>query len=120
MAEREVIPLSREIKDLDRQTATKTALDAKELSSTSANPLPIIVAEWPRNKREVIRVEIHEYQGRLIIGCRVWWSDGDGVLRPGKDGITLSLKHLPQLAEAFAKALATAADLGLPMDGGQR
>jgi hypothetical protein len=55
---------------------------------------PIVVAEWDRNSREVVRVALDQYKGRDTINARVWYHDDDGVLRPGKAGITLALKHL--------------------------
>jgi hypothetical protein len=81
---------------------------------------PIVIAEWPRNKREVIRLSLDEYQGCKTIDCRVWWHDGDGVLKPGKYGLTLAVKHLPALANAVAKALDAARALGLLSDGGEQ
>lgn len=62
-----------------------------------------IIASWPRNGRETIIVKLTEYQGRPICDIRTWYSVEDG-LRPGRSGITLSTKHLPQLAEALARA----------------
>jgi hypothetical protein len=81
---------------------------------------PVIVAEWPRNRRETIRVSLDEYQGRTTIDCRAWWHDGDGELKPGKAGLTLAVKHLPALAEAIGRALVRAQDLGLLNDGGEQ
>jgi hypothetical protein len=85
----------------------------------SSIAFPIVIAEWPRNKRETIRVALDEYQGRQTIDCRVWWHDNDGVLRPGKSGLTLAVKHLPALADAVGKALARAIELRLVDDGGE-
>ena len=78
---------------------------------------PAIVAQWDRNTREVIRVELAEYNGRPTINVRVWYRDGQ-ELRPTKSGLTLSLKHLPTLASALAVALANAESLGLLSEGG--
>jgi hypothetical protein len=66
---------------------------------------------------EVVRVALDQYNGRHTINGRVWYHDDDDVLKPGKTGITLALKHLPALADAMGKALATARDLG-PDRGG--
>lgn len=78
---------------------------------------PIIIAEWDRNGREVVRVALDSYQGRTTINARVWFHDGDGSLKPTKTGITLAVKHLPALAEALANAENRARELGL-IDGG--
>lgn len=75
---------------------------------------PIVIAEWLRNSREVVRVELAEYQGRHVIAVRTWYrSVIDGGLKPGRSGITLSIKHLPEMAGAVSKALARATALGL-------
>lgn len=119
MAEREVIPLARNIKDLDRQTGTKTPIEGKELSGASANRLtfPIIVAEWDRNAREVVRVSLDFYSGRNTIDVRTWYRDGD-QLKPSKSGITLALHHLPNLAQGLTDALGQARLFALLDDGG--
>ncbi|QRM27372.1 transcriptional coactivator p15/PC4 family protein [Microvirga sp. VF16] len=78
--------------------------------------LPMTVAEWKRNSRETLRVRLDTYNGQTIVDCRAWWSDANGELRPGKSGLTLSVRHLPALAEALAKALAAAQDAGLVTD----
>ena len=74
-----------------------------------------VVAEWDRNARERIRVELGQYNGRDTINARVWYWDDD-VLKPGRAGLTLATKHLPALADAMAKALAKARELGLIED----
>jgi len=62
-----------------------------------------IIASWPRNGRETIIVKLGEYQGKPICDIRTWFSAEDGM-RPSRSGITLSVRHVPQLAEALAKA----------------
>jgi hypothetical protein len=75
--------------------------------------LPITIAEWPRNSRETLRVRLDTFNGQTIIDCRAWWYDADGALRPGRSGLTLSVRHLPVLSDALAKALADARSAGL-------
>jgi hypothetical protein len=65
-----------------------------------------------------VRVALDKYNGRLTINARVWYRDGDGV-KPSKSGLTLSVTHLPALAEAIGRALASARDLGLIERPGQ-
>jgi hypothetical protein len=81
------------------------------------NELPVTLAEWPRNSRETLRVRLDTFNGQTIIDCRSWWSDAAGELRPGKSGLTLAVRHLPDLADALAKALAHARNTGLLVDG---
>jgi hypothetical protein len=59
----------------------------------------------------VIRVALDRYNGQHTINARVWFHGDDG-LRPSKAGLTLSLKHLPKLADALAKAERHARELG--------
>ena len=72
----------------------------------------VIISEWRRNKREMIRITLSEFQGTPTIDCRVWFSTGDGN-KPGKAGITLGIRHLPDLVNAFALALHEAKARGL-------
>lgn len=69
--------------------------------------LPLLIAEWPRNSRDVIRVRLNAFNGRTTIELREWYPS-DGGWNPGKAGITLSVAHVRTLADAFAKALAEA------------
>ncbi|MBO1903981.1 transcriptional coactivator p15/PC4 family protein [Microvirga sp. 3-52] len=80
------------------------------------NELPVTLAEWPRNSRETLRVRLDSFNGQTIIDCRSWWSDANGELRPGKSGLTLAVRHLPDLPDALANALVHARSTGLLMD----
>jgi hypothetical protein len=81
-----------------------------------------VVASWPRNARETIQVALDRYQGREVIDLRTWVTAEDGSLRPTRTGITLAVRHLPQLAAALAAALTAAHERGLIDDdeGGPR
>jgi hypothetical protein len=92
-------------------------LNNKENISGLPNQYPIIIAEWDRNKREVVRVALDHYGGRHTVNVRIWYHD-DGGLKPSKTGITLSVKHLPALADALVKAGRQALELGL-LDGAE-
>ncbi len=72
-----------------------------------------IVAAWPKNSREEIRVRLDTYQGQPIICIRAWYPGKDGAMLPGKGGFTVATRHLPNLALAIAKALDTARGSGL-------
>jgi hypothetical protein len=78
--------------------------------------LPVTLAEWKRNSRETLRVRLDRFNGQTIIDCRSWWSDANGELRPGKSGLTLAVRHLPELADAVSAALAHARITGLLVD----
>ena len=66
--------------------------------------MPIIVAEWPRSKRELVRITLDQYCGRNVIALRTWWTNQAGTKCPGRDGITLDVSHVVKLAKAFKKA----------------
>jgi hypothetical protein len=74
---------------------------------------PVIIAQWELNKREFLRVELHEFKGTQLIGIRKWFLGSDGAIAPGKSGINLSLKHLPRLAAGVNDALSKARQDGL-------
>jgi Transcriptional Coactivator p15 (PC4) len=79
---------------------------------------PVIIAQWELNSRESLRVELHEYRGTPLIGIRKWFAAPNDAMAPGKQGINLSLKHLPRLADAVNDALSKArADGLIPADG---
>ena len=78
--------------------------------------LPVIIAEWPRNSRETMRVQISRYQDREIFELRAYYTDAEGELKPTKSGITLSLKHLPNAAASLVEALNKVRALGLLQD----
>lgn len=79
--------------------------------------LPIVIASWPRNAREEVRVQISEFQGNVTIDLRNWYSDAAGHLKPGKGGLTLGVRHLPDLADALRAARSEACRLGFLTDG---
>jgi Transcriptional Coactivator p15 (PC4) len=78
----------------------------------TADGPPVVIAEWNRNSREVVRIDLSRYRDASVIGIRIWYRDGE-TLRPSKTGITLSTKHLPALADGLASALTRARELGL-------
>lgn len=45
------------------------------MTASAAPAFPIIIAEWDRNSREIIRVALDRYKGRLTINARVWYRD---------------------------------------------
>lgn len=106
--------------------AARQISEVQERSETSLNrqdtqaKLPTTIAQWAKNAREQIIVRLGEYNGRLTIEARVWFTDEAGELKPGKSGLTVALRHLPQLAAAYADALAEARARGLllPDEGG--
>ena len=79
--------------------------------------LPIVVAEWPKKSRETLRPQISEYKGQRVIDCRAWYADSAGTKKPERGGLTVSVRHLPQLAKALCDALNAAKARGMLESG---
>jgi hypothetical protein len=69
---------------------------------------PIIIAEWAINRRDRVRVSIEQFNGTWLVNIRKWFESDDGEIRPGKQGIALGIRHLPQLTEAVNTAVSAA------------
>ena len=75
-----------------------------------------VIAEWPINSRERLRVSIEQYNCTWLFSARRWFAADDGSIRPLKRGLSIGLKHLPLIAEGTARALAFARERGLIED----
>lgn len=61
-----------------------------------------VIAEVPKNQREVYRVMARSFKGHRLADVRVWFDDPDtGELRPGK-GVSLKVEVLPEIINALA------------------
>lgn len=74
---------------------------------------PILIAEWRKNARECVRVTLDRFSGMDLIAQRVFYEHAPGDMRPSRKGLSLSVKHLPQLIESLREAEAKARELGL-------
>ncbi|AMJ61973.1 transcriptional coactivator p15/PC4 family protein [Bosea sp. PAMC 26642] len=73
----------------------------------------LILSQWAKNQREVVRVALEEFNGKPIVNIRTWYRpEGGDDLRPGKSGIAMSVQHLPALAAAINGALGVATERG--------
>jgi Transcriptional Coactivator p15 (PC4) len=70
----------------------------------------LIVDEWRLNSRERMRVTLEPYKGIWLLNLRKWYEADDGKFQPSKRGIAVSVRHLPQLAEAVTQAVSVARD----------
>jgi hypothetical protein len=95
------------------------------MTARATLPEPIEIAKFwkSRNRAEHVRVDLSEYKGHSLINVRIWQTGTDGIDRPTAKGIAMSVRKLPELASALAKAETTAIELGLLQgasdDGGQ-
>jgi hypothetical protein len=72
-----------------------------------------VIAQWPKNVRETLRVSLDQFNGRDVVDVRCWYWTEAGELRPGRAGLTISTRHLPQLAKALSEAVKAAEEQGL-------
>jgi hypothetical protein len=73
-----------------------------------------IVAEIPKNQREVIRVTLGIYKDHQIANVRAWFRPNGGeTLFPGKSGIAFRVELLPAVADALTEAVSVARESGL-------
>jgi len=73
----------------------------------------VFVAEWPRNRRELVRISIDRIETRFVVSIRVWWRNDDGIYKPSPTGLTLFVSHLPKLVEHLEAARKKATIFGL-------
>jgi hypothetical protein len=63
-----------------------------------------LIDQWSKGDGDVIRVELTKYRGHDMISIRTWKPGPDGEDQALKNGITLTVGHLPKLAKALRKA----------------
>jgi hypothetical protein len=74
---------------------------------------PITIAEWPSKNGELVRISLSRFNKYFMIDIRTWWRATNGNFMPGRRGLTLPVRHLPNLAAGFVRALEHAKLLGL-------
>jgi hypothetical protein len=80
---------------------------------------PVVCAQFWRNRRgEAVIVQLREFNGRVLIDARVSFTNKEGKLQPTGKGLALSIRRLPDLADAINKALVKAKALELIPDEG--
>ena len=73
-----------------------------------------MAAEWPRNEREVIRITLSKYNGRISIDVRVWFRAEGGESRPSRRGISLRVTEISDVRKGLRKAREIAVGWGSP------
>jgi hypothetical protein len=71
------------------------------------------IGEWGKSNGEVVRVELTKYRGHDMISIRTWKPGPDGKDQALKNGINLTVGHLPKLTKALRKAQKTAVEAEL-------
>lgn len=76
-----------------------------------------IIATIAKNANEQIRVTLNEYNGRVLLGMRVWWHSLENEdWHPSKKGFACSPERLPELVAALREAERRARKKGLLED----
>ena len=65
---------------------------------------PVSIAEIRKNSREVIRIALDQFKGSAVIQARCWQVAIDGRMTATRNGLTVSLAHLPAIADATVGA----------------
>jgi len=72
-----------------------------------------VIKEFRRNSRENVVIALDQFQDHDVIDIRSWYLGAGDEWKPGRQGLSLSVKHLPNLAEGLAAALSEATRRGL-------
>jgi hypothetical protein len=61
-----------------------------------------VIADIPKNRKEVVRVSTEQLATQHLIHLRVWFHPSVwGDLRPSREGLSLSVAKLPELIRAL-------------------
>jgi hypothetical protein len=71
-----------------------------------ADQADIVIADIDKNSRELLRVQVREYQGHRFVDLRVHFRDGEAV-KPTPKGCTCRLDQIDTLIDALRRAKAT-------------
>ena len=63
---------------------------------------PIVIGEFQKNKKEIVRIAFTEYQGNQLIDIRAFYPTADGM-KAGK-GISLQRTQIVSLRKALQQA----------------
>jgi Transcriptional Coactivator p15 (PC4) len=75
---------------------------------------PIEIGKFFKNRKgDIVVVTIKQFEGVIFADIRQFFTGEDGVMRPTKKGVALSVRKLEDLAGLISKAIAKARELGL-------
>ena len=83
-----------------------------QASITAVLPMPEYV-DIPKNSREILRVQRENYMGHDMLNLRVWYGDGTGEYRPGKQGVAVKAALIPELIEALGTVSQTVGEVAV-------
>jgi hypothetical protein len=83
------------------------------MKPTVGEPIEIF-KEWKnRQRRAAIVISLSSYENHNLFSVREHFTGSDGIMRPTKKGISLTLRRLPKIIQGLTKALEKARELGL-------
>ncbi len=71
------------------------------MSEQSGPTESVVITRFEKNKKEEVRVSLDTFHGRKLINLRVFYQDDDGTMKPGKQGLALSVDRYKDLAGAI-------------------
>lgn len=102
--------------EIEQDTRERKPFRTSGARKTQDEAPPTIIAEWRVSGSDTARVLLKSFNGFPLIDLRKWYRDAADELRPGRQGVSFNVKHLPALADAIAKALAEVRARGLFAD----
>ena len=66
-----------------------------------------------KNAREILRIQREEYMGHDMLNLRVWYDNGTGEYRPGKQGVAVKAALIPELIEALGAVSQTVGEVAV-------
>ena len=73
------------------------------IANSTEEAAPVVVAEFPKNKKETLRVSLVVFQGHELLEIRAYYPAADGELKPGK-GLAIQRTQIIMLRKALQEA----------------
>ena len=96
----------------DAPIKSKLKRSAALPSYPNIDDLPLSIAEFSKNKQELIRGEFCVYNGKLLFQLRTWYRTKDGEIRPTRDGIAIQIHCVDDLFNMVSQAWSKAKSRG--------
>lgn len=64
----------------------------------------VVIGEFEKNSKEVVRVSLQQYAGNDLLQIRSFYRDSNGDWKPGNNGISIRAEKFPQLAALLSEA----------------
>ncbi len=71
------------------------------MEAQSSSGESVLISQFEKNKKEEVRISVDTFHGRKLINIRVYYRDDDGSMKPGKQGLALSVEQYKDIAGAI-------------------